>query len=380
MLWPFYLALLTAFLFYAFLPVMGAFSVRSSWRRFRSILRSSLTLPYLGFGAVHKSNADDALEAYRFFGEIEASGATGRYWLRGSGIGAAGRVSVSVDLRGALIYAVPGEERLEPPFAAGALPDMSSDEAPAALSWRSLSYLEEGAKVFVCGPLEREGGRALFRGSRGRPLLVLLYEADESALLVRATRMGRQKNEYWNRFTPISLALGACFMALILILIGSAAVPPALNLLMALVAFLPISVFLVPGVFLLLAYRYAWKRAREIRAARDLARLPESFPGGKAAMDLLAEPPASHLGARAAHWQALAFRMAGRASWSVYRPEDRHDPMICAALVPGEPGRYARACTTIARWWTIFSGLCVVLACVVNNFLLFQILRLALGL
>ena len=47
MLLPVYLAAAAAALFYALIPVIGAFIVRGQWRRFRASIRDATSLPAL---------------------------------------------------------------------------------------------------------------------------------------------------------------------------------------------------------------------------------------------------------------------------------------------------------------------------------------------
>jgi Na+/proline symporter len=82
---------------------------------------------------------------------------------------------------------------------------------------------------------------------------------------------GRQRNEYWNHLTPISLIGG--FVAELLwavSLSGESRLQTLVALVMALIPILPL---FPPGVVGFYWYRRLWRRARRIRAHRDLSLL-----------------------------------------------------------------------------------------------------------
>ena len=85
---------------------------------------------------------------------------------------------------------------------------------------------------------------------------------------------GRQRNEFMNSVTLPSVAIGA--LLLVLLAFSLLAVPEfRLIALVALTAGLaPISPFLPPGFPLYFGYRSYWKKARLMRAQRDVIRLP----------------------------------------------------------------------------------------------------------
>jgi hypothetical protein len=85
---------------------------------------------------------------------------------------------------------------------------------------------------------------------------------------------GRQRNEYWNQFTIPSLITGSFGLLLLAyFLLGSPDMRiPALTALAAGLG--PASPFLPPAFPLYFLYRRYWKRARLMRAQRDVVRLP----------------------------------------------------------------------------------------------------------
>ncbi len=213
--------------------------------------------------------------SWRFLGALEALQGRNRVWLAALGDGG---FSVAADLEGAPIYVLPWNEGGE-----GA--DFG-DEEPQILSWKSIAALPAGTQVLVAGTLAESGGQKVFR-SAAEPPLVVFYEGDARTLLERAVWCGRQRNEYWNHLTQISLLTG--FFALFMI--GSLLLREPQLRVAAMTAYalsvMPVIMFLPPGVAFYFLYRRLWKRARTLRAQRDLFRLPlgyfEEGPSGDAA-------------------------------------------------------------------------------------------------
>jgi hypothetical protein len=92
---------------------------------------------------------------------------------------------------------------------------------------------------------------------------------------------GRQRNEYWNNFTPASLISGTIallFFAYNSLQSTATAVPAAVALALSTTPLLP---FLPPGLPFFLLYRYVWKKGRLNRAERDILRLPLRYLDGQ---------------------------------------------------------------------------------------------------
>ncbi len=338
-------------LFYLALPGLGAFHVRHGWRRFRRRIAAAARMPLL------ERPASAAERSWRFLGTLDALQGRDRVWLaglRGEG------VSVAADLEGAPIYILPWNEGGEAGF---------GDEEPQILSWKNIAALPAGTQVLVAGPLTESGGLRVFRSGPGEPLLVVFYEGDARTLLERAVWCGRQRNEYWNHLTRISLLTG--FFALFVIgslLLREPQLRSAAMLAYALGA-TPVTMFLPPGVIFYYLYRTLWKRARILRAERDLFRLPLGhFEAAEAADE--AELPngepyrmvrgaRSELearlapGARPEVWESSLSR-TGRTSTLFAAPRETglglpSDPMAGLILVSGDPEALARRAARTAR-------------------------------
>jgi hypothetical protein len=253
------LSLITAFLFFVFIPGLGAFSVRAKWRRFRARIVKASTFSIMDYSDLSKDNEGST---YRFFGTLEAIQDTNKIWLR------SGDVSAAADLEDVPVYILPSYSSDE------SLDEALSDEEPQSVPWKQISSLPAGVHLFVAGALYLENGRAIFRSESQFPLLVVIFDGGKETILRRAIRSGRQRNEYWNQYTLISLITGSfALLLLTYVFLGNPATRlPALISLTLSVS--PLAVLLPPGVAFLYLYRFFWKRARTLRAERDLQRLP----------------------------------------------------------------------------------------------------------
>jgi hypothetical protein len=393
---PLFAALAAAALFYLVLPIAGAFFVRSSWRRFRSSILDAARLPALGYAAL--VSAEEGTR-FRFSGGVEAMEGRDRIWVRSEDPG----LSVAVDMSHARLFSVPAEK--EDPDAAGTGKDSEyetsgydeSSETPELLSWRSLPALAEGSSVFIRGILKREGGKAFLGGAPKDPAVVVLYGCPERELLSRCVRQGRQANEYWNRLTPISFALGIACMIGVLLSFARGVFVEDIFLMSAIIALSPLGALLPPGIALYFLYRSAWKRARSLRATRDSVTIPcaafahgaadSTLPGGEAyarrfydRLDPLLSPGGPKvrgmdelLGLQAA---ARGFTCFGRPGSSPGEPLSRpEDPMAEFIAIPGVPEELARRCSNLARVYTLLSGLALLGAVFVNAIIAFIVFK-----
>jgi len=423
-----YLALIIgiAVLFYAGLPAIGAFLVRAQWRTFRRIVTDASRYPTATATAIGRERAA-SVGLFRFFGTLEAIQGDDRIWITN------GKFSVAADLRGVRVYLIPESEEdgREPSEDTGET-TVSPGREPAgkrgesggeirSVPWSRIFSLPEGTPLFVGGALFAEEGRGVFRDDGRTPLLVVIHDCPRESIVRRAIGSGRQRNEYMNAFTLPSVAIGALSLILLAFTILSA---PALRIvaLIALTAGLaPISPFLPPGFPLYFAYRSSWKKARLLRAQRDIVRLPLRYfppdsPGAPARLATLLpdmEPyvmvrgvvvttGSGHLlsegipvrlpaditrlevdlpgvaeGARPGKsGECVAFaayREGGEQGIRLQKPED---PMAEQVLVPGDPETISRLSERRASRYTIISGMFISLNLLVNVPLLFLALSL----
>ncbi len=252
--------LTVAFAFYVAIPGTGAILVRHRWRRFRDGLLLFHTAPTLQYGSAPRPETS---QMYRFFGQLEAIQRDHTIWVGDRAL------SVMVSLDGVPVFVMPrtNREGLAPP-----------DETPRVLYWKELSALAEGTNVFVGGSIVDDQGSIRFDGGPDGVPLVMIFDGPRDALFSRAMWAGRQRNEYWNHLTPISLVGG--FVAELLwavTLSGQSRLHTLVALVMALIPLLPL---FPPGVIGFYWYRRLWRRARRIRAHRDLALLRRNISEG----------------------------------------------------------------------------------------------------
>jgi hypothetical protein len=265
------------------------------------------------------------------------------------------------------------------------------DEEPSMVPWDRIYSLPAGTQVYVEGALFSEDGQAMFRTRSREPLLAVIYDGERRTILQRAIWSGRQKNEYWNQFTLAALLTGSFLLLLLAYLFlrvrGSGL--PALTAL-SLAAF-PIAALLPPGVLFYFLYRHFWKRARLLRAERDLLRLPLRYfqaPGEEAQQDTAPPAEARELSARLptderyvrtreSRWLvegALAIRgsrLIERAArrnqpcWLFGTVDERaelpslrtpEDPMAELVLVLGDPEDLAGTSSRTARMYELISA------------------------
>ena len=371
------LAVLVASVFYGLIPGLGAFWVRAKWRLFRAHMLEASTLPFLDYSDLEK---DKEGRTFRLFGNLQAIQDQSRIWVR------SGSFSVAADLGNVPVYILPS----------GMQNEVFSDEQPQSVPWVQISSLPAGVQMFLAGTLAIEDGQAVFRSQANNPLLAVIYDGSQESLLDRAIWCGRQKNEYWNQFTLISLITGSVallFMAYLLFgnpqlrLAGLA----SLTLCCA-----PLSVLFPPGAVFLLLYRSYWKKARILRAERDLHRLPLRYfkngdteraflPDGEdygmirgeeqqirsAVGDVdmrlvpLSIPPSGE--------DAFLFGALSDGEPRIVKPRD---PMAGLALVRGDPEENALRCSQRARFYTLLSGIFFGLDIVPNLVLVFAVLRM----
>jgi len=177
------------------------------------------------------------------------------------------------------IYILPSDGD-DPPDARTLEEKRLPEGTPGMMSWKQMTTLQEGYRVYLVGFLERRDGILRMFGTREVPLLSILHDSED--VIPRAVWSGRQKNEYWNSLTPWALLAGS----LALFVIASAvfrtmqtSFPARLLLLLALFPVIP---FLPPGVAFFFVYLANWRRARFLRAERDLLGLNAYLRAGDA--------------------------------------------------------------------------------------------------
>jgi len=253
-----------AVLFYFIIPVGGAFYVRSRWRIFRKSLRASLDFPLAvpGFTTYRGS-----LGLHRFLGSLEALEGSDKLWIKGP------HGSITADMKNAEVYNLtdPGtDDQIHSHLYPYSLPN----ESLTRMSWNDVFSLTEGTRLFLYGNLTVSGGKYCMESSPVMPLTVIIYNEDPFTLIPRCIWSGRQSNEFWNFLAPWSILTGSLLLLIFSVWLFLNANNYRIQLISLLLSFLPVVLFLPPGVFFFNLYKRLWDKGRRSRAERDLMRLP----------------------------------------------------------------------------------------------------------
>ena len=370
-----------AILWYALVPVVGAFAVRRLWREMRRRFNALRVVPVLNYATAQ--GLDEYGSDFRFFGGFESVVDDKVLWVRNAGL------TIPVELSGARVYLLPAAGPVESGDATGK-ESAGPDEEPRQIRWKQVASLSEGAKVFVGGRALKRNGRACFESLPEEPLLIILYDGNERSMLSRTVRAGRKKNEYWNALTPYSLAAG--IFSELVIAFGFASRPAfgaALSIALA-AAFGPLLPLLPPGLGFTAVFRSLWRRGRAARATRDLVRLPLCHLRGNQKETVLPDgsrygylpmngerrrTDASHVPIVPAEAETLTSSGSGKLEWRCYgvlagmgeatTVSEPQDPSAAFAAIPGDPELVAREYIVQARLFEIsaiaalLTGICL---------------------
>ena len=368
--------ILIALIFYGLVPLIGAFSVRNKWRRFRSQLMKASLSPSLTYGAVHGSSLSGV---YRIFGSLQAVQDENILWL------ADGTVSVSVDLAGVPVYILPSVPKGESMVKTGNYPD----ESPRRTYWNRIFSLPERTSIFVSGELVHRDGRSQFRNTKNIPLMVIIYDCDDSDFYSHAILSGRQRNEYWNSLTPGSLTIGSFSLFIYFYLLIQMPYMQFTAVTAVTFSLVPVMPFLPPGLGFYYIYRHLWKKARILRAERDLMRLPVNFfssQGGLSNSSSVILPDGlkyqcSVINNLEEAWtmfdnaslrdSSLLETYADRDEYFVFgsEPGGKADPMAETLVMPGDPDVLLLESTKKAQKYEIFSAFSFGIGFLMNLFI-----------
>ena len=371
-----FIIILITLLFYGLVPLIGAFSVRTRWRQFRTQLMKASLSPSLTYGAVHDSTSSGI---YRIFGSLQAVQDENILWL------ADGTVSVSIDLAGVPVYILPSVPKGESMAKTGKYPD----ESPRRTYWNRIFSLPEKTSIFVSGELVYKDGRSQFRSTKDVPLMVIIYDCDDSEFYSNAILSGRQRNEYWNSLTPGSLTIGSFSLFIYFYLLIQMPYMQFTAVTAITFSLVPVMPFLPPGLVFYYIYRYLWKNARILRAERDLIRLPVNFFSGKGGLSnnssvILPDGAKYHCSVISNLEEAwtifenaslrdssLLETHTGRDEYFVFgsEPGGKSDPMAETLVIPGNPDVLLLESTKKAQKYEIFSAFSFGLGFLMNLFI-----------
>lgn len=350
MLLPVYAAFAAAVVFYLLIPILGAFRLRSRWRRFRESVARLSRAPLLRYGDVAAAAREGrpTVGSFRLHGTIEAIEGEHRLWVRGRS------VSALLDLSRAPLYvAAPGAAE------AGSI---------ERIRWSSVSSLVEGTSILVAGLLAIEDGRPVFVDAPDEGLVAVCHDGDERNLISKLIAGGRAPNEYWSYPTIISLALGVASISGILLL-PSSAMFSTLRALIFLAGAMPIMPLPPPGLALFFAYRRFWRLALSSRTSRDLLRLALRREGER--RDLPPGERAPEGATRLDLPEGMRGDGGGKRSLTLFSPADPGDPAAETYVVEGDPEILARRAELRAALYAVAAGAAFGLAIAVNFVLAF---------
>jgi hypothetical protein len=372
-LYPVYIALAIAFLFYLAIPIAGAFSARKQWRRFRLRVLELSFFPMLRYHDITTAK-DSGPRQFRLYGKVEAMVGKDRIWVRGR------TVSALIDFSRAPIYVLEaGETR------AGAI---------ERLPWKRVSSLGEGTKILVGGRLVFEDNQAVFVDDPDEPLLVVSYDRDDDGLVADLIAAGRPANEYWNSATRISFAIGMTLSSIFLVYLVARDLFPSVRALAFLAAMTPVLALSPPGLGFFLLYRNLWRRALLFRMERDLVGLPLRYfaksgfdpqaaearvplPGGGSYVLKRLPRGGSNLPSGSVR-SIRGTSDDSAAEWVIFAPEDSDDPAAETVIVAGDPETLARAADRKAMLIVFAAAVAFGAAVVVNYVLSFVVWRMML--
>jgi hypothetical protein len=245
------------FIWYGLIPALGAMYNRRKWDRFKRIFNGLRLKPRLDYAAYSGLTGEGGV--FCFTGGFESITDGRVLWVQGD------NVTVSVSLENTKIWLLPAQ---------GEAGDDPASFMPEQIRWNRISTVTEGARIFIGGEIKFKDNRWRFAATDENPLMVIFYSCPDKVFVSMLTSAARDRNEYWNSATPLSLAIGA--ISLIYIAWGFIDRPAyRLTVICALLAMiLPLLPWVPPGLLLFAAYRRCAWLARRFRVYSDLARIP----------------------------------------------------------------------------------------------------------
>ena len=375
-------AIIIALIFYVLLPLLGAFSVRSKWRRFRRMVISGSLMNELSYSEPSRRESGYA-GAFRFLGDLQAIQNNSSVWLN------SGSLSVRAELEGVRIYLLPASESMETEGRLEHNENILPQDMPKRLSWEQVYSLAQGTGFFLAGSVYIENGSPVFRNSEENPLLVVIYDGSRESILRRSIWCGRQKNEYWNPVTPAALLAGIFALFVTAYMMFRQTDYSLYTMIVTLLSIFPVLPFVPPGVLFYYIFRRLWQKGRVLRAERDLLRLPLRFfdsgcRGAEGHCRCLSEKSYSDAVEK---YPAAVIRSCGliedpedAGEYSIFVSDDSSaakDPFFEQLIIPGDAAALSDACRARARVMELAAGASISTAFIVNSILLlFIFLRL----
>lgn len=267
MLFPIYVTVCVAVVFYVLLPMLAAHWNNRSWAGFRRRVRAVFNAPRFGYREAALLKDKGSLDGnYRLLGTIDAMEGRERLWVRGQG------VSAVVDLSRAFLYVFNGRG-IDAPLA-------SKDRAGGLdkLRYRRVTSLSEGTKLFVAGRVASDEGKPIFVDAPGDRLVVISYDEPDEELEAAALASGRSRHPLLGPATYLCFALGLGIMLAYFIFSSTAETLITVRFMAYLVALSPLLAFAPPGIFLTFASNALGHRLLKLDIERDLRSMGDPPP------------------------------------------------------------------------------------------------------
>ena len=236
------LAVITAVLFFIFLPAVFSLHALFEYRRIRhAVVRSTVT----GFLSTDSKDG----EFYRCFGTFDGFKDNNEIWVRTD------NVLVKVNMNRGRVISVPEKvNRKQRGFWGGKIPGSLK-----IIKWKKLNTLASGARLFLFGRVRSEG--SLFcLDAEDKDSLVVLYEGDSEGLDRELVVQAKSRYTYFQSSSLSVLVLGALSMCLLSVFEYRISGFSFLFFIYLLTAAVPVLFFVPPGcLLLLLSYNLKYK-------------------------------------------------------------------------------------------------------------------------
>lgn len=364
-------SILVAFIFYAAVPLAGAFSVRRKWRLFRRQVVAASISREVSYSTPDRG-IDGLAGCYCFTGDLQAIQDNSSIWLNN------GKVSVRAEMEGIRLYLLPTSDSIENEGRVEENKILLPQDMPKRISWERVYSLTQGTGVVLSGNVFIENGTPVFRNSDEQPLLVIIYDGKKESILRRSIWSGRQLNEYWNSLTPLSLMGGSFFLFVLTFVSYRYQGTESVSAFLAVLSFMPLFPFLPPGIGLYFIFRRLWRNGRYLRGERDLLRLPLRHPeyseysSSLEAFDKFPDVKLRSCGiVDGNNLLTLPCRVFSSSEGGY---ELLPDHFFEELIIPGDPEELASKCRSRARIMEILAAASINLCFVVNGLLIYLIM------
>ena len=364
-------AVAVAVCFYAALPLLGAFSVRRKWRIFRKQMTDASTYNEVTYADPARNSSGEA-GLYSFCGELQAIQDDSFIWLNNR------KVSVKAEMKDLRLFLLPTIRGMEQEGNVEENKSLLPKDMPKKIRWERVYSLPQGTGILLSGMVFIENGVPVFRNTEKTPLLAIIYDGSRNTILRRSIWSGRQLNEYWNSFTPLSLISGSFFLFVLTFISYRQPGNAVITFQTGLLTFLPLIPFIPPGIIFYILFRRLWRNARYLRGERDLLRLALRLPDYlemNSCSDALEKFP----GTKIRSCGIIDGNRFKQTACRVYSPsigssKNLPSHFFESLIIPGDPELLAKKCRSRARVLEILAAASISTGFIINLLLFYFIL------